>query len=70
MHKMKLSHSTVSCYVFGKINNLEDNTQKIIVRKMIEGVRRLGPNQKDNRLPITRDLLCKILGLLSGQHFH
>ena len=32
---------------------------------MIEGVRRLGPNQKDNRLPITRDLLCKMLGSLS-----
>lgn len=47
MFRKKLSHSTVSGYIsglsyFNKINNLEDNTQKFVVRKLIEGIKRLG----------------------------
>ncbi|CAG2188983.1 unnamed protein product [Mytilus edulis] len=71
MFRKKLSHSTVSGYIsglsyFNKINNLEDNTQKFVVRKLIEGIKRLGgPNQKDTRLPITRDILEKLLRSLA-----
>ncbi|CAG2188093.1 unnamed protein product [Mytilus edulis] len=46
MFRKKLSHSTVSGYIsglsyFNKINNLEDNTQKFVVRKLIEGIKRI-----------------------------
>ncbi|CAG2200019.1 unnamed protein product [Mytilus edulis] len=45
MFRKKLSHSTVSGYIsglsyFNKINNLEDNTQKFVVRKLIEGIKK------------------------------
>lgn len=61
-----LSHSTINCYLagisfFSKINNHEDNTQNFVVRKMLEGIKRTVGSPKDGRLPITRDLLKRII---------
>lgn len=69
MYTLNLSHSTVSCYISGlsfynKVNDLEDNTQKFVIRKMIEGIKRSKSKRSDTRLPITRDLLAKILNSL------
>jgi hypothetical protein len=36
---------------------MEDITQKFVVRKILEGIKRSRPNQKDMRLPITREFL-------------
>lgn len=68
MYQQKLSHSTISCYIAGlgfysKINNMEDNTQKIVIRKMIEGVKRTTKSQSYTRLPITKVLLGKLLNI-------
>ena len=43
-----------------KINNLTDPTNNFVVRKMLEGFKRLKP-QKDTRVPITIDMLKKII---------
>lgn len=59
MYRNGLSHSTVNCYT----NNLEDFTQMFIVRKMIEGMKRTR-SKCDIRLPITRDLLKKIMSIV------
>jgi len=69
MYTLNLSHSTVSCYISGlsfynKVNDFEDNTQKFVIRKMIEGIKRSKSKRSDTRLPITRDLLAKILNSL------
>jgi hypothetical protein len=40
---------------------MEDITQKIVVRKILEGIKRSRPKEKDMRLPITRELLKVIL---------
>ena len=69
MFKSGLSHSTVSCYIAGisfhsKLNNLEDNTQTFIVRKMLDGFKRTTGNKKDTRLPINRQLLRNIIQVL------
>jgi len=66
MYTLNLSHSTVSCYVSGlsfynKVKDFEDNTQKFVIRKMIEGIKRSKSKRSDTRLPITRDLLGKNL---------
>lgn len=68
LYKKGCSFSTVNCYLSGisfvsKLNNFEDNTQRFIVRKLVEGVKRSGSNL-DTRLPITRDILDKIVGVL------
>ena len=70
MFKKGLSYSTVNCYISGlsfynKINNYENHTQMFIVRKMIDGIKRT-TFKKDARLPITRDLFCRILGVLQS----
>lgn len=64
------SHSSISCYLSGisfycKINQFEDTCQKFVVRKMLEGIKRTRIRTKDNRLPITRDLLSLIIKFLS-----
>ena len=69
MYQQKLPHSTISCYIAGlgfysKINNMEDNTQKFVIRKMLEGVKRTTKSQSDTRLPITKVLLGKILNII------
>lgn len=68
LFKSGRSYSTVSCYLAGlsfhnKVNNFEDNIQRFIVRKMVEGIKR-SRFCKDTRLPITRDLLNSILSIL------
>jgi len=69
MFRSGLAHSTVSCYIAGlsfhnKINEFDDNTQKFVVRKLIDGIKRSKSPQKDSRLPITMELLVKILSVL------
>ena len=66
LYQNGLSHSTISCYLSGvsfyhKINNLEDNSQKMVVRKMLEGIKRSVGRKPDSRLPITKDLLKRKL---------
>lgn len=46
---------------YHKINNLEDNSQKNVVRKMLEGIKRSVGRKPDPRLPITKDLLKIII---------
>ena len=45
---------------FNKLNNFEDVTQKFVIVKILEGFKRSRPS-KDARLPISRDLLAKII---------
>lgn len=71
LYKLGLAYSTVNCYIsglsfFSKINNFEDSTQRFVVRKMIEGVKRSRSPQKDPRLPISRVMLRNILSILSS----
>lgn len=59
---------TVRQYVSGiafhcKINNIEDITQKFIVRKLLNGLDK-SSSRVDNRLPITFDLLGKLVSIL------
>ena len=66
LYQNGLSHSTISCYLSGvsfyhKINNLEDNSQKIVVRKMLEGITPSVGRKPDSRLPITKDVLKRKL---------
>ena len=66
LYQNGLSHSTISCYLSGvsfyhKINNLEDNSQKFVVRKMLEGMKRSVGRKPDSRLPITKVLLKRII---------
>jgi hypothetical protein len=69
LYTLNLSHSTVSCYISGmsfyhKVNDFEDTTQKFVIRKMIEGIKRSKSKRSDTRLPISRDLLANILNYL------
>ncbi len=69
LYKCGYAYSTVNCYIsglshFSRIENQTDNTQAFIVRKLMEGIKRINPTQKDSRLPITRELLLRILSVL------
>lgn len=69
LYELKFSHSTIVCYLSGigfhcKLNDFDDVTQKFVVKKVLEGVRRCRPQSKDLRLPITFDLLKMILTYL------
>jgi hypothetical protein len=69
LFRNEFSHSTVKCYLAGisffcKLNNFEDNTQKFVVKKMLEGINRLTPNTRDFRLPVTREILLKLIRVL------
>lgn len=69
LFKSGLKHSTIRCYISGlsfycKINNLEDNTNVFIVKKLLDGAKRLSVTKGDPRLPITRDLLSRILSIV------
>jgi hypothetical protein len=68
MFKSGLTHSTVSCYISGlsfhnKINELDDDIQKFVVRKLNDGIKRSKSPQKDSRLHITMELLVKNLSV-------
>lgn len=63
-----LSYSTVKCYLSGISFHLQisqecDSTKFFIVKKMLEGLRRLKPT-KDVRSPITYPLLMRIVNSL------
>ena len=65
MSKRGYAYTTVRSYVagisfFNKLNNFEDVTQKFVIVKILEGFKRSRPS-KDARLPISRDLLAKII---------
>jgi site-specific recombinase XerD len=69
MYTSGLAHSTVNCYIAGlsfcsKLNNFEDNTGAFVVRKIVDGVKRASLGKPDSRLPITRELLGRILLVL------
>jgi len=69
LFKSGSSHSTIKCYISGltffiKINNWPDVTQNFVVKKLLEGSRRVKGSQEDSRLPITKPLLVKILNVL------
>ena len=64
-----LSHSTILCYIAGirfysKVNGYDDTSQLFVVKKVLEGIKRSKGSTKDNRLPITKDLLKVILNVV------
>ena len=64
------SASTVNTYISGishvhKLYSMEDNTKSFFVGKLIEGMKRKTPRKKDLRMPISLDLLTKLIGALS-----
>ena len=64
----KCSFSTINAYLSGisfflKLNNSQDYTRAFIIQKMLCGLRRIRP-VKDTRMPITVDILRKILYVL------
>jgi site-specific recombinase XerC len=66
LFQAQLSHSSINCYLSGisflsKINDLEDSTQKFVVRKMLEGVKLSKKKNKVSRLPVTLNTLKMIL---------
>ena len=46
---------------FHKLHNFPDNTQVFVVGKMIEGLKRKRPSQPDVRVPISLDLLKRLI---------
>ena len=60
LFQAQLSHSSGISF-FSKINDLEDSTQKFVVRKMLERVKRSKKKNKDSRLPVTLNTLKMIL---------
>jgi hypothetical protein len=46
------------------LHNFDDNTDAFIVWKMLDKIKRCSLNKSDSRLPITRELLGKILSVL------
>lgn len=62
------AYKTVNCHIaaityINKLNNFVDNTQCFIVRSLLEGMNK-SQCRKDTRLPITSELLNKIVGSL------
>jgi hypothetical protein len=69
MYKLGLLHSTINSYMSGlsfycKLNDFEDNTNIFIVRKLTDGVKHSRSPQIDNRLPISKELLGRIIFVL------
>jgi len=68
LYKSGFSYSTVNCYLSGisffhKLNGWEDYTHCFVIRKMADGAKRSN-SKADTRLPITRQLLEKIIRIL------
>ena len=64
-----LSFSTASTYLAGlafkqKIEGFQDPLDSFVVKKMLAGFRRINPTNHDLRLPITGDILKKIISSL------
>lgn len=62
------AYTTVNCHIAAisyknKINNLKDETQHFLVRRLLEGLHRL-KGTKDIRLPVTSNMLEQILSSL------
>jgi hypothetical protein len=69
LYQPKITHSTISCYLSGitfysKINRFKDSTQEFVVRKALEGAKRIVGAMSDSRLPITRDILISLITVL------
>ena len=69
-----LASSTVSTYISGlshehKINGWEDNTKSFFVHKLLEGLRRKRPQKPDVRIPITLEMLKKLICALHSVCF-
>lgn len=69
-----LSANTADSYISAigyncKIMNVPDVTQNFIVKKVLEGMKRL-KRRADTRLPITPRILCKIVSILPGVCFN
>lgn len=65
-----ISASTATTYVSGlshfhKLYNLEDNTKSFFVSKLLEGFKRKNPKQLDLRMPISLNILQRVIGSLS-----
>ena len=63
------SPSSAKCHVSGlnfysKLQNFDDFANSFVVRKMLEGMKRTKSRGTDTRLPITYELLSKIVGIL------
>ena len=70
MYKRGLSWPTVNSYLsllsfHNKSNKYMDNTQSFVVRKMVDGLKRINAKKKDCRLPISRKMLEQIIKTLS-----
>ncbi|XP_048753445.2 uncharacterized protein LOC125664646 [Ostrea edulis] len=53
------SHISALSYVH-KLLDVKDPTQSFIVKKLLRGCHKLNPS-KDSRLPVTKEILCKLL---------
>lgn len=65
----RFSPSSVKCYVSGlnfyhKLKNFYDLTQVFVVRKLLDGIKRSKSPVPDARLPITYDILKKLIANL------
>ena len=70
LYKRGLSWSTVNNYLsalsfHNKINKYVDNIQSFVIRKMVDGLKRINAKKKDCRLPISRKMLEQIIKTLS-----
>lgn len=64
-----LAHATISSYISGigfkcKLVGAPDNSQNFLVRKLLEGIKR-SKHSKDCRLPITKNILKKLINATS-----
>lgn len=60
-----LAYSTVCSYIsiigyMNKLNSLQDNTQHFVIKKSLQGLRKVRPSQ-DTRLPITKEILHELV---------
>jgi hypothetical protein len=69
LFQTNLSHFSIKYYLsgisyFSRVNDFEDPTQKFVIKKMLEVIKRSKPKTRDTRLPITKELLVIILRIL------
>jgi len=68
MSKKGYASKTIAVYVESlsftmKISSVKDTTKHFLIKKVLEGHRRMNPT-KDSRLPITIDILARIMHIL------